>query len=88
MDARPPMTDLATISKTLRFVASWIVPPDDVHDQLNHYVQTSHLIRAAKAIEGGRTSDLDVTCPLCQEVACDEGCPMAPHRWDYYTDPS
>ena len=82
---RPPMTDLGTISKTLRFVASWIVAPNDEHDERSHYDQIRHLISAAEAIEAGDTKQFDVCCPLCQEVACDTGCPMEPHRWPYYT---
>lgn len=78
MSTRPPTTDRSTIVKVLRHLASgWVESVDD----------QDWLAEAADEIEHRDPATM-MTCPLCQEVACDEGCPMEPHRWDYYTHPS
>jgi hypothetical protein len=71
---RPPMTDRDTIVKVLRHLAGgWVGSRAD----------QSWLRRAADEVEQTSPSDM-ATCPLCEEVACDEDCPMEPHRWDVY----
>lgn len=78
--------DLRTIATTLRFVASWLVPPTDEQDERGHYDQVGHLVRAAETLETGDPSGLDACCPLCEETECDEGCPVEPHRRAYLED--
>jgi hypothetical protein len=74
---RPALTDLTTIVKVLRHLANgWV---ESVSDQ-------EWLWEAADEIEHRDLASL-MTCPLCQEVACDENCPMEPHRWDFYLHP-
>lgn len=63
------MTDLHTVVSTLRFLAGggWVESRSD----------QEWFIEVADDIERG---NLEGTCPLCQEVECDEGCPVSPHR--------
>lgn len=67
----PPKTDLDTIVKTLRFLAAgWLETDGD----------RQWVTEVADEIEAGR---LDTgVCPLCQEVECDEDCPLELHRWE------
>ena len=74
-EIRPPMTNLGTIVKVLRHLASgWVESRSD----------QAWLREVADEIEDRAPGEM-TTCPLCQEVACDSGCPMEPHRWDHYT---
>ena len=74
---RPAMTDLDTIVKVLLHLANGWVESRSDQDWLREVAdEIGHL----------EPSEM-CTCPLCQEVACDGGCPMEPHRWDYYLHP-
>jgi hypothetical protein len=55
----------ATTAKTIRLVASWgQVPQADIY-------------AVAEQVEAGW---LEACCPVCEEVVCDEGCPLASVR--------
>lgn len=55
---------------TLRAVAGWGLewPPG------GHAAARDELCQIASAVEG--LDDDDVCCPVCEEVRCDEGCPL------------
>lgn len=55
------------IAATLRMVAEQITDNDD----------RNFLLETAEQVERGQDDDI---CPLCQEVTCDTGCPLAQPR--------
>lgn len=55
------------VAATLRTVAEQVAGDDD---------RTS-LLETAERVEHG---EYDAVCPLCQEVTCDTGCPLAETR--------
>lgn len=57
-----------TVAATLRQVATWI----GVHDN-----DEAALYDMAAEVDA---FDDEACCPCCQEVTCDEGCPLAPVR--------
>jgi hypothetical protein len=60
----PP--ELAVIAATLRTAADWL--PDDHREMLRE---------TAQGVESCTDSySLSFCCPVCQEVHCDEGCPL------------
>jgi hypothetical protein len=69
----------ATVVSTLRWAAEFVSYRDaqtatdltDAADQLEH---------ALKFPDG-----LDMCCPVCEEMRCDEGCPVLPLREHYWT---
>lgn len=67
------------VAATLWWVASWYAQPPDAVE-----VQTSldELRENATAVLGLNILDADslMVCPLCEEVACDEDCPLEPVR--------
>lgn len=69
------MTDLPTVIATLRFLTGgWLQSDDD----------TAHYRGVADQLERLDPDDWGA-CPLCQEVDCDDGCPIAPHRQTNWT---
>jgi hypothetical protein len=64
---------VAAIVATLRQVAGWgDVPPEDL-------VDLADVVEQQDWAAGG--DDLGgLCCPMCQEVACDAGCPLEPER--------
>lgn len=78
MSSHDPVDDRGTIVKVLRHLAGgWV---DSRSDQ-------EWLSEVADEIEHRDPADL-MTCPLCQEVACDSTCPMRPHRSGHYSHPA
>lgn len=67
------MSDVrATVAATLRQLAGWSLVWDDglpARDEL------LSLADQVEAIAPG-----EMPCPMCQEVECDGGCPLAPVR--------
>jgi hypothetical protein len=55
------LTIVSTIAATLRVAAEW---PGDYQGEM---LETANLVE---------TNFDDVCCPLCEEVRCDEGCPL------------
>ena len=60
---------------TCRQVAEWFDPRE-----------AALLLEVATAVE--RLSEDDICCPACEEVTCDDGCPLAPvrNRWADHPD--
>lgn len=58
------------VAKTLRYVAS-------VSDE----AQARWMYDLAEEVENSKPSDW-WACPVCEEVICDEGCPLEPLRRD------
>lgn len=64
---------IAAVAATLRQLAHWGVRwPDDDHADMG-----PHLLALAATVEA---DDFDDVCPICDEVVCDEGCPIEPLR--------
>lgn len=64
----------ATTAATIRSVAEWGLTyrdsnPDKTSDELHEIARQVDLIEAD-----------EVTCPVCEESVCDEGCPLEPIR--------
>jgi hypothetical protein len=59
---RDPPPEVATVAATLRTVAGWL--PDDDRDMLY------------KAAERTERDWNGACCPVCEEVTCDDGCPL------------
>lgn len=59
----------ATILATLRIAAGWYPYPNDVP-----------LAKTAYVVENWRPSPSNLTCPMCEEIDCDAGCPFTPLR--------
>lgn len=59
---------VATI-KTLRFAATWL--NDDDRDTLRQAAEQVELVA-----DGGDDLSGEVCCPVCEEVACDDDCPL------------
>jgi hypothetical protein len=60
-----------TVAATLRYASSW----------LDNEAESQMLLDTADHIEqhgGGLPGSL--SCPVCEEVRCDEGCPLASIR--------
>lgn len=55
------------IAATLRQIAEW----GDVSD--------TELYEIADQVENGATDDW-WSCPMCEEITCDDGCPLEPLR--------
>ena len=62
------------VAETLRFLAGWLVTDDEEHEQGKYLLETA--LDIEHAVAGGYIGE--PTCPLCQEMRCDEGCPLAP----------
>jgi hypothetical protein len=72
MTDREPPTDLPTVLSVIKFLRDgWI---SDVVDAGN----VDYLADIAAHIENGWLDS--ACCPMCQEVECDEGCPLEHHR--------
>lgn len=71
MSERDEIIRTATAA-TLRQVAGW-VSDDSLRDSIYD---------AAELVERSGPEDWDC-CPVCEEVECDDGCPLEPIRLDY-----
>lgn len=71
----------AAVAATLRTVAGWgqlaCVTDDDEYRGVN--VGRDELYELARRVEHERVDDW-WSCPICQEVECDNGCPLEPLR--------
>ena len=64
------MSDIAaTVAATLRVAATWITGDED----------RATLFETAEQVERDPGPD-SMSCPLCEEITCDDGCPMEPVR--------
>ncbi|GAA0528671.1 hypothetical protein GCM10010172_06590 [Paractinoplanes ferrugineus] len=63
---------LNTVAATLRQLAGWGLAFDNGP-------ASGELIQIAQQVEG-LTAAQDMCCPMCEEVDCDEDCPLAPVR--------
>lgn len=75
--ARPSGDVVAAVVATLRYVTSWAADINGIE-----HVEARDLISAADNTEAVG-ADRDV-CPVCEEVACDDDCPLAPYRTPHY----
>jgi hypothetical protein len=70
------------VAATLRTVAGWgtlAAVADDDGSYIGVNVTRAELIELAGAIETAPVTDW-WSCPICEEVECDQSCPLAPLR--------
>jgi hypothetical protein len=66
------------LAGALRFLANgWVGTRDP--DSLDWDENARYLLAAADELEHTAPGDW-ICCPMCQEVLCDEGCPVLPMR--------
>ena len=61
-------TVVKTTAATIRYLAGWF----DTGPGLPDLLETARLVET--------TDENDICCPVCQEVVCDEHCPLATVR--------
>ncbi len=66
----------AIVAETLRFLAGGWISGDEDHENSTALVETAANIEHAAKWPWSESG----CCPLCEEVACDTGCPLAPLR--------
>lgn len=81
-DPTPPLapdttrqTITATLAATLRQIAQWGVYAE--RGTGGYYNMRDELYRLADWVTAG---DFDDVCPMCEEVECDDDCPLRPVR--------
>lgn len=60
---------IAATAATFRYLAGWFGTEE----------QRAELYGMAEAVEA-LTPENDMSCPVCEETTCDDGCPLAPVR--------
>lgn len=74
---RPSGDVCAAIAATLRYVTGWSMTYDN-DGQTVHAVDVHDLRYTADQLDAaGAATDC---CPVCEEVGCDDDCPLAPYR--------
>lgn len=63
----------ATVSATLRTIAEW-----GMEFPSGRKSARDELFEIAQQVDGLEPDEM--CCPVCEEVTCDEGCPLAPVR--------
>lgn len=81
--AEPPVdpedaVQVHAVARTLRWVATGL--RDDREDHPRLWAWWEDLSQLAEVLERGGVAALEGCCPACQEVGCDEDCPLAEVR--------